>query len=65
MTIYILANVNVLVPDIFPFRALLVVEAVVVVKLWGISGIFGNFHVPIARSAVLGEFWQGGQKEKE
>jgi hypothetical protein len=55
MTINTLAQVNVLVPYIIPFLTLLIVEAVVVIELWGVAGISGDVYVPIAWSTVRKE----------
>lgn len=55
LVLVITKDVDVLVPDVIPVLALLIVEAIVVIVLWGVAGIFGDFYVPVSWSTVYKE----------
>jgi len=52
MTINVFSNMDVFVSNVIPFCALFVIEAVVVVELWGVACVFGDFDVPVSWSTV-------------
>jgi hypothetical protein len=50
MTINIVTYIHVLVSLVVPFTTFLVIEAVIIIELGGISCIIGDFYIPIAWS---------------
>ncbi len=65
MAVNVLANVDILISYVVPFCALFVIEPIIVIKLWGIAGVVGDFDIPVSWSTVDDKYARGGDLEKD